>query len=75
MLLPLVLCGCEAWYLTLREEYWLRIFGYIVLRKVFGPNREQVTGGREKLHGGELHDFHSSAGVIQMIKSGRIQWP
>jgi hypothetical protein len=53
----------------------MRMFGNRVLRKVFGPNREEVTGGRKKLHNGELHDFCSSAGVIQMIKSGRMQWP
>jgi len=74
MLLPLVLCGCETWYLTSREEYWLRMFGNRVLGKVFGPNREEVTGSRKKLHNGELHDFCSSASVTQMIKSGRIQW-
>lgn len=45
-----------------------------MLRKVFGPNREEVTVGRKKLHNGELHDFYSSAGVIHMIKSGRAQW-
>jgi len=59
--------------LTSREEYWLGMFGNRVLGKVFGPNREEVTGGRKKLHNGELHDFCSSAGVIRMIESGRIQ--
>jgi len=64
MLLYFVLCGCETWYLTSREEYWLRMFGNRVLRKVSGRNREEGTGGRKKLHSGELHDFYSSAGVI-----------
>jgi hypothetical protein len=51
------------------------MFGNRVMRKVFGPNGEEVTGGRKKLHNEELHDFYPSAGVIQMIKSRRIQWP
>ena len=65
MLLCVVLYGCETWYLTSREEYWLRMFGNRVLRKVFGPKRQEVTGGWKKLH----EDLH------QMIKSGRIRWP
>lgn len=71
MLIPVVLYGCETWYLTLREEYWLRMFWNRVLRKVFGPKREEVTGWCKKLHE-ELHDFYSSPGTIHMIKSGRI---
>ena len=66
MLLSLVLYGCETWYLASREEYWLGMFGNRVLRKVFGPKRQEITGGGKKLHNEELN---------QMIKSGRIKWP
>ena len=45
----LVLYGCEAWSLTLREEHRLRVFGNRVLRKIFGPKREEVTGEWRKL--------------------------
>jgi hypothetical protein len=42
--IPVVLYGCESWSLTLREERRLRVFENSVLRKVFGPRRENVTG-------------------------------
>jgi hypothetical protein len=43
--LPVVLCGCETWSVILREERRLRVFKYLVLRKVFGVKREEVTEG------------------------------
>jgi hypothetical protein len=52
-----VLCGCETWFPTLREEHRLRVFGNRVLRAIFGPKRDEVTGEWRKLHSGELHDF------------------
>jgi len=48
--LPIVLYGCETWSLTLREERRLRVFENRVLRRVFGPRRDEVTGEWEKLH-------------------------
>ena len=42
--LPVVLYGCETWSLTLREERRLRVFGNRVLRRIFGPKRDEVTG-------------------------------
>jgi hypothetical protein len=45
-----------------------------VLRRIFGPKRDEVTGGSRKLHNDELHNLYSSASVIRMIKSRRIRW-
>ena len=57
--LPLVLYGCETWSLTLREERRLRVFENRVLRRVFGPKRDEVTGKWRKLHNEELRDLYS----------------
>jgi hypothetical protein len=58
--LPVILYGCETWYLTLREEHRLRVFVDRVLRKTFGPKRDEVTGEWRKLHYEELHNLYSS---------------
>ena len=50
IILPVVLYGCETWSLTLREERRLRVFENRVLRRVFGPRRDEVTGEWRKLH-------------------------
>jgi hypothetical protein len=50
IILPVVLYGCETWSLTLREEHKLRVFENRVLRRIFGPKRDGVTGGWRKLH-------------------------
>ena len=44
IILPVVLCGCETWSFTLREERKLRVLENKVLRRIFGPRREEVTG-------------------------------
>jgi hypothetical protein len=44
IILPVVLYGCESWSLTLREEYRLSVFENRVLRRIFGPKRDEVTG-------------------------------
>jgi hypothetical protein len=49
IILPVVLYGCETWCLTLREEHRLRVFENRVLRGIFGPKREEVTGERRKM--------------------------
>jgi hypothetical protein len=61
VILPVVLYECETWCLILWEERWLRVFENRVLRKMFGPNMEQVTGEGRKLHNEEHHDEFSSA--------------
>ena len=49
IILSVVLCGCETWSLTLREERRLRVFENRVLRRIFGPKRDEVTRGMEKI--------------------------
>jgi hypothetical protein len=56
-LLPVVLHGCETWSLTLREEHRVKISESKLLRRIFGPKRDEVTGGWRKLHNEELHNF------------------
>jgi hypothetical protein len=67
------LYGCETWSLTLREEYRLRRFENKVLRRIFEPKRDEVTGEWRKLHNEELRDLYSSPSIIRMIKSRRLK--
>jgi hypothetical protein len=59
--------------LALREEHILRVFENRVLRRIFGPKGDEVTGEWRKLHNEELRDLYSSASIIRMIKSRRIR--
>jgi hypothetical protein len=68
IILPAVLYGCETWSLTLRQEHRLRVFENRVLRKIFGPKRDEVTGEWRKLHYEELCDMYSSPNIIRIIK-------
>jgi len=68
------LYGCETWSLTLREERKLRVFENMVLRRIFGPRRDEVTEERRRLHNEELNDFYSSPNIVQVIKSRRMIW-
>jgi hypothetical protein len=63
-----------TWSLTLREEHRLRVFENKVLRRIFGPRRDEVTGGWRKLHNEELRDLYSSPSIIRIIKSRRMGW-
>jgi hypothetical protein len=67
--LPVFLYGCEILSLTLREEHRLKVFENRVLRRIFGPRRDEVTGDWMKLHNEELHNMYSSPN-----KSRRMRW-
>ena len=66
--------GCETWSLTLREERRLRVFENRVLRRVFGPKRDEVAGEWRKLHNEELSDLYSLPNIVRVIKSRRMRW-
>jgi hypothetical protein len=74
IILPVVLYGCETWALTVREEHKLRVFENRVLRRIFGPKMDGVTGGWRKLHNEELHNLYSSPSIIKIIKSRSMRW-
>jgi hypothetical protein len=73
IILPVVLYGCETWFLTLTEDHRLRVFENKVLRRIFGPKRDEVIGEWIKLHNEELRDSYSSASIIRIIKSRMIR--
>jgi hypothetical protein len=74
IILPVVLYGCETWSLTLREERRPSVFENRVLRRVFGPNRDEVTGEWRKLHNEELNDLYSLPSIVWVVKSRRMRW-
>jgi hypothetical protein len=73
VIMPVMLYGCETWSLTLGEEHRLRVFENRVLRKIFGPKREE-DGSWRKLHNDELHSLYSSPKIGRVIKPGRMGW-
>ena len=74
IILPFALYGCETLSLTLREERRLRVFGNRVLRRIFGPKRNEVTGEWRKLHNEELSYLYSLPSIFRVIKSRRMRW-
>ena len=69
IILPVVLYGCETWSLTFREERRLRVFENRVLRRVFGPKRNEVTGEWRKLYNEELIHPYSLPNNVRLVKS------
>ena len=74
IILPVVLYRCEAWSLTLLEERKLRVFKNMVLRRIFGPRRDEVTGEWRRLRNEELSDLYSSPNIVRVIKLRRMRW-
>ena len=74
IIVSVVLYGCETWSLTQRDERKLRVFENMVLRRIFGPRRDEVTGEWRRLHDEELSDLYSSPNNVRLIKSRRMRW-
>ena len=74
VILPFVSYGCETRFLKLRDEHRLRIFENRMLRRIFGPKRDEVTGEWKRLNNEELYALYLSPNVIWVIKSRRLRW-
>ena len=74
VILHVVLHWCETLSLTLREERRLRVFENRVLRGIFGPRRDEITGKWRKLHKEERNDLYSSHSIVRVIKLRRMTW-
>jgi hypothetical protein len=72
--LPVVLYGCETRSLTFKEVFRLRVFENTVLRRIFGPKRDEVMGKWRKLHNVKLNDLYSSPNIVRVIKSRIMRW-
>jgi hypothetical protein len=72
VILLIVLYGCETWSLSLREEHRLRVFENRVLRRIFGPEREE-DGSWRILHNDEFHSLYSLPNIVRVIKSRRMR--
>ena len=70
IILPVVLYGCEAWSLTLREESRLRAFENKILGRIFGPKRDE-NGEQRRLQNEELHSLYRSPNIARVI---RLRW-
>jgi hypothetical protein len=69
-----ILYGCDTWFLTLGEEHRLRVFENKVLRRIFGPRRDEVMERCRKLHNEQLRVLNSSSNIMKMIKSKWVRW-
>ena len=74
IILPVVLYGCETWTFTFREERGVKVFENMLLRRIFGPKRDEITAEWRKLHNEELNDLNPSPYAFRVIKSRRIRW-
>jgi hypothetical protein len=69
MKIQVMICIVMPWW----EQHGLRVFENRVLRRLFGPKREEVVGGCRRLHNEELHNLYTSP-YIRVIKSRRLRW-
>ena len=74
IILPVVLYGYETWSLTLREERKLKLVENMVLRRIFGPRRDEVKREWRRLHNEELNDLYSPPNIVRVINSRRMRW-
>ena len=70
IIFPVVLYGCETWSLTLREECRIKVIKNSVLRRIFGPKRDEVTSEWRKLHN-EINDLYSLPNIVRVIRDGQ----
>jgi len=74
VILPVVLYGCETWSLTLREERRISVLENRVLRRIFGPKRDEVRGEWRKLHNEKLNDLYCSPNIVLVMKLRIMRW-
>ena len=73
IILPVVLYGCEAWSLTLREESRLRVFENRILKQIFRAKRD-ANGEWRRLHNEELYSLYRSSNIVRAIKTRKLRW-
>ena len=73
IILPVVFYGCETWSFVLREELTLRVFENRVLRRLFGPKRDEITLEWRKLHNEELNALYFSPNIVRVINARRMR--
>jgi hypothetical protein len=69
-----VLNGCGIWLITLREEHRPKVFENRILRRIFGPKRDEVKMEWRKLHNEKLNGLYSSPSFVRVIKLRRMRW-
>jgi len=68
VILPVVLYGCKTWSLTMREKRRLRVFQNRVMRRIFGPKRDEVRGEWRRLVNEEINEMYSSPNIVWVVQ-------